>query len=57
MKTGIQERGTECGERGEWGKYYIPGNVSEHSGERPQILRGMSLNIPGTFFKHSSCSE
>ena len=23
----MQERGTECGERGEWAECYIPGNV------------------------------
>ena len=33
IKPGIQEQGTECGERGEWGECYIPGNVAKHSGE------------------------
>ena len=37
----------ECGERGEWGECYIPGNVAKHSGECPQTFRGMSSNIPG----------
>ena len=33
IKPGIQERGTESGERGEWGECYIPGNVAKHSRE------------------------
>ena len=53
VKTGIQERGTECGERGEWGECYFPGNVTKHSGEYPQTFRGMSPNIPGNVLKHS----
>ena len=28
IKPGIQERGTECGESGEWGECYIPGNIT-----------------------------
>ena len=30
VKPGIQERGTECGQRGEWGECCIPGNVAKH---------------------------
>ena len=48
MKIGIQERGTECRERGEWGECYIPGNVAKHSGECRQSFRGISSNIPGS---------
>ena len=55
IKPGIQERGTECGERGKWGEFYIPGNVSKHSVKCCQTFRGnilkqsegISLNIPG----------
>ena len=39
IKPGIQEQGTECGEREEWG------NV---------IFRGMSPNIPGNVVEHST---
>ena len=53
IKPGIQERGTECEERGEWGECYIPGNVAKYSGEYPQTFRGMSPNIPGNVLKHS----
>ena len=38
IKPGIQERGTECGERGNG---------------RNVIYRGMSSNIPGNIAKHS----
>ena len=62
IKPGIQERGTECGERGECSLgferisledsgecYYfnIPGNVKEDSGERPRRFPGMFKKIPG----------
>ena len=40
MKPGIQELGTECGERREWG-------------ECRQTFRGMSQNISGNVPKHS----
>ena len=53
IKPGIQERGTECREPGEWGECYIPGNVAKHSVECPQTFRGMSSNIPGNVAKHS----
>ena len=60
IKTEIQERGTECGERGEWRESCIPGNVRKHSGnvgknseECRQKFRGMSSNIPGNVPKHS----
>ena len=43
----------EFGERGEWGGCYNPGNVAKHSGECPQIFRGISSNIPGNVAKHS----
>ena len=58
--SGIQERGTECRERREWGECYIPGNVAKHSGyfakhsrECPQTFWGMLPNIPGNVLKHS----
>ena len=52
IKPGIQERGTESGERGEWGECYIPGkNVLKHSGECRQTFREMSPNIPGNVAK------
>ena len=53
IKPGIQERGTECEERDEYGECYIPGNVAKHSGECPQTFRGMWPNIPGNVLKHS----
>ena len=53
IKPGIQERGTECEERDEYGECYIPGNVAKHSGECPQTFRGMSSNIPRNVAKHS----
>ena len=51
-KPGIQERGTKCGELGEWGGNVIlwgvssnvPENVAKHSGECRQTLRGISSN-------------
>ena len=52
IKPGILERGTECGERGEWGECYIPGNVLKHLGECCQIFREMSPNIPENIAKH-----
>ena len=43
IKTGIQERRTECGERGEWEECYIAGNVAKHSGEHSSnILHALS---------------
>ena len=52
-KPAIQERGTECGERGECGECYISGNVAKHFGECRQTFRGMSQNIPGNVAKYS----
>ena len=52
-KPRIQEQGTECRERGEWGKCYILGNTAKHSGECPQTFRQMSPNILGNVPKHS----
>ena len=43
IKPGIQERGTDCGERGEWGECYIPGDVLKHSGECPIYFDGREL--------------
>ena len=40
IKPGIQEQGTECGERGEWGECYIQGNVAKNSGECRKKFRG-----------------
>ena len=63
IKSGIQERGTECRERGEWKECYIPGNVgmslntpgnvAKRSGKCPQTFRGMSSNSPGNVAEHS----
>ena len=60
IKPGIQERGTKCGERGEWGECCnpgispnIPGNVFKHYWECRQIFRGISSNIPANVLKHS----
>ena len=63
IKSGIQERGTECGERGEYGECCltsnipgnvsnIPGNAIKHSGKRHEAFRGISPNIPGNVAKH-----
>ena len=41
IKTGIQKRGTECGE------CYIPGNVVKYSRKCPRTFQRMSQNIPG----------
>ena len=43
IKPGIQERGTDCGERGEWGECYIPGYVLKYSGECPIYFDGREL--------------
>ena len=68
IKPGIQERGMECGEPGEWEEYYISENVLKHSGKSPQKIRKnvlkhsgkcrqtfweISPNIPGNVLKHS----
>ena len=52
IKPGIQERGTECGERGKQGNCYILGNVTKHSGECRQTFRGMLQNIPENVAKY-----
>ena len=52
VKPGMQERGTECGVREEWGECYIPGNVAKHSEECHQTFRGMPSNIPENVTKH-----
>ena len=53
LKPGIQEPGTECGERGEWGSVIfremlpnIPGNIIKYSGQFRQTFRAMLNNIP-----------
>ena len=65
IKPGIQERGTECEECGEWGNVNfgecgqtfqkmppnIPGNVAKHSGKCCQTFQGISPNIPGNVIK------
>ena len=38
IKPGIHGILRECTEHGEWGEYFIPGNVAEHSGEYLQTL-------------------
>ena len=53
IKPRIQEQGTECGERGEWGECYIAGNVAKHFGGCHQTFRKISSNIPGNVLKHS----
>ena len=62
IKPGIQERGTEWGERGEWGgcpqtsrgmSSNIPGIVAKHSVECPQTFQGMLPNILENVAKHS----
>lgn len=53
MKPGIQERGSECGEREEQRKCYIPGNITNYFGECPQIFCRISPNIPENVFKHA----
>ena len=53
IKPGIQAQGTKCGEPGEWGECYIPGNVAKYSGEFSPTFRGMSPKIPGNVIKHS----
>ena len=58
IKPGIQDRGTECGERGEWGECYIPGNAAKYSGECTQTFRGISSNIPGNIVKNfGECTQ
>ena len=51
IKPGIQERGTECGECGEWAfrgmLKKIPGNVQKDSGECSTRFRGMFKKILG----------
>ena len=57
IKTGIKERETECGERGEWGECYIPENVAKYCGKYPQIFRGI-LSFPGNVLKYlGKCSQ
>ena len=53
IKPGIQERGTECGKRGEWRECYLPGIAGKQSGKCPQKILRMSSNIPGNIAKHS----
>ena len=64
IKPGIQERGTECRERGECSLAFrgifekIPGNVIKDSGECSRRFRGMLLIIPGNVPEDSGeCSE
>ena len=52
-KSGIQEWGTECEKRREYGKRYIPGNVTKYSRAPCQTFREMSPNIPGNVAKYS----
>ena len=69
IKPGIQEGGTECRERREWGDVIflgmspnipgnvvmpnIPGNVIKHSSECRETFWGMFSNIPRNISKHS----
>ena len=57
IKPGIQERGTECRERREWGESYIPKNVAKHSGECPQTFWAMPSNIPGNVKHSNECHQ
>ena len=61
IKPGIQERGTECGECGEWAfrgmLNKIPGNAQQDSGECSKRFRGMLNKIPGNVQQDSGeCS-
>ena len=69
IKPGIQEGGTECRERREWGDVIflgmspnipgnvvmpnIPGNVIKHSSECRETFWGMFSNILGSVTKYS----
>ena len=53
IKTGIQEQGTEYGERGEWWECYILMNVAKYPRECRQTFRRISPNIPENVAKHS----
>ena len=62
LKPGIQERGTECGECGEWAfrgmLKKIPGNVQKDSGECSTGFRGMFNKTPGNAQEDSGeCSK
>ena len=62
IKPGIQERGTECGEWGEWAfrgmLKKIPGNAQEDSGECSARFRGMFNKILRNVRKDSGeCSK
>ena len=62
IKPGIQERGTECGECGEWAfrrtLKKIPGNAQQDSGEWSRRFRGMLNKIPGNAQQDSGeCSK
>ena len=58
IKPGIQERGTECEECGEWGNVIfrgirpnIPGNAPKHSRECRQTFQEILPIIPGNVIK------
>ena len=60
INQGIQERGKDRRERGEWGNVIfrrmspnIPGNVAKHSRKCCQTFWRISSNILGNFAKHS----
>ena len=64
IKPGIQERGTECGERGECSLGFrgisqkIPGNVRRDSEECSKRFRGIFEKIPGNVRRDSGeCSK
>ena len=52
VKPGKQERGMECGERGEQGECYIPGMSSKIIGKCREKFPGMLWKILGIVLKH-----
>ena len=51
INSGIKEQVTGCGEHGEWGECYIPGNGAKQSGECRQTFRVMLPKIPENVLK------
>ena len=45
IKPGTQERGAECGERGEWVECYIPRNICKHQGMFQKIPGNLNFNL------------
>lgn len=53
IKSEVQERETQFGERGKWGQCYIRGNVTKNFGKCPQTFLAMSPNVLENVAKHS----